>query len=733
MCKETGIIEVLNGGSFTMNSGEISAARATPLANGQYGVGVNGKAAVTINGGKIEAGWYAVSGNGKDATQDGTTVTVNGGTLHSTMDYAIYNPQDGTVTINGGVVGGAAGAVCMRDGDLTVNGGTISSEGTGNTGDWGDGTGKLNNFAIALPYNYNVEKQQTGTYGDARATINGGTFSASGNARIFLSGASATLTIKGGTFSDLSGIAYAASASNYTLNANCTIASDATLTIPTGVTLTVASGATLTVASGATLTVASGATLTNNGTLDIAGTLKDGIVTENGTILVQGSLVMGSGSAYGNDGIITVSNGGSFRDDRADNTYPITSTGLIEYCPGSKGLVGSTEYIGTESKDEFQMSGDVVILFLNENTVDGKTQTEIRPTMSIGTVKDGGTVTFNGQPAATEGGARGARLIGENSDLTVSQGATLTINKGAELDVAGRLCVGGTLNNLGKIDVKENSESSVGQIMIGGETPSGSVSGTVTSSGTITNNGIILYAVGSLTSSGTIEGKGCFLVCDETNLEAAAAYAPTGSCIAPVSNINIDKNIVLAHATLMLTQQGALTLTPVSGTDTVGRLTGRIWAYGGTLRVPIPNSSNYGEMIGPNAGAAYVTSNAAFDMTANSITIVSGSVTVGVPQYGTNGMTLTLNSGTYFTVPSGTTFDTWGQLNIDGTLTVNGTLTFASGTVTINSAIQGAAGATITVKSGVTVTDSGNNGIATNSTGSDVTYHWSNSAWTTNP
>ena len=52
----------------------------------------------------------------------------------------------------------------------------------------------------------------------------------------------------------------------------------------------------------------------------------------------------------------------------------------------------------------------------------------------------------------------------------------------------------------------------------------------------------------------------------------------------------------------MLTQQGALTLTPVSGTDTVGRITGRIWAYGGTLRTPTSidkstGSVTYGDML----------------------------------------------------------------------------------------------------------------------------------------
>ena len=59
----------------------------------------NSDATVIINGGHIKAGWYAVAGNGQDSTFNGN-ITVNGGILESTADYAIYHPHTGTTTIN---------------------------------------------------------------------------------------------------------------------------------------------------------------------------------------------------------------------------------------------------------------------------------------------------------------------------------------------------------------------------------------------------------------------------------------------------------------------------------------------------------------------------------------------------------------------------------------------------------------------------------------------------------
>ena len=42
--------------------------RKTPNSNGQYGVGVTDGGDFTMTGGKIEAGWFAVAGNGNYKT-----------------------------------------------------------------------------------------------------------------------------------------------------------------------------------------------------------------------------------------------------------------------------------------------------------------------------------------------------------------------------------------------------------------------------------------------------------------------------------------------------------------------------------------------------------------------------------------------------------------------------------------------------------------------------------------
>ena len=190
------IIYAVNG-DFVMQSGLIDTATGITdnSTDGQFGVGVQNEtanASVTIEGGKIKAGWYAVSGNGNMINHDGN-ITVNGGILESTADYAIYNPQKGTTTINGGVIYGLSGGIAINRGTLVVNDGMITSKGIGNTGSWGDGTGGLNNAAIHANANY----------GDVTVSVKGGKVIAEGNAVTIDKGTAhtATVAISGGTFS----------------------------------------------------------------------------------------------------------------------------------------------------------------------------------------------------------------------------------------------------------------------------------------------------------------------------------------------------------------------------------------------------------------------------------------------------------------------------------------------------------------------------------------------------
>lgn len=187
--------------SMTMESGNISAVRETPDSNGQYGVGVTDGGDFTMTGGKIEAGWFAVAGNGNYKTQN-SIINITDGELISTADYAVYLPQSGTTTISGGKVYGAAGGVCIQRGTLNVEGtALITSKGTGSTGNWGDGTGGLDCAAINV----------SGAYGIATVNIKGGTLIAEAKSLI-TEGTTYTpvINVTGGTFSDPSALKYMA-------------------------------------------------------------------------------------------------------------------------------------------------------------------------------------------------------------------------------------------------------------------------------------------------------------------------------------------------------------------------------------------------------------------------------------------------------------------------------------------------------------------------------------------
>ena len=188
------LIYVDGNGEFVMESGHINTVLPNSVDNGQFAIGSFGNSKVTINGGTIEGGYSAITGFGDP--NDNTTITINGGTLICPMDYAIYHPQPGKLTVNeGATIYGGGGAICMRSGELEINGGVLTSKGGGNTGSWGDGTGNMGNAAL------NFSKP----YGNVTATIKGGTITAEGDAVLIdaqtAAGKEVSLAISGGTYS----------------------------------------------------------------------------------------------------------------------------------------------------------------------------------------------------------------------------------------------------------------------------------------------------------------------------------------------------------------------------------------------------------------------------------------------------------------------------------------------------------------------------------------------------
>jgi hypothetical protein len=202
-----GLIRIMGeNAAMIMQGGTIYAARENAANNGQFGVAVYEGGDFTITGGKIEAGWSAVLGNGNNKTQN-SVIRIEGGELISTSDYAVYLPQSGTTTISGGKVYGVGGGVCINRGTLNVEGtALITSKGTGDTGDWGDGTGNMKSAAI------NVAAK----YGDCVVDIKGGTLTAEANALVSTGtdGYTPAINVSGGTFSDPSLLGYLSAGAN---------------------------------------------------------------------------------------------------------------------------------------------------------------------------------------------------------------------------------------------------------------------------------------------------------------------------------------------------------------------------------------------------------------------------------------------------------------------------------------------------------------------------------------
>jgi len=200
------------GHSALFTSADVIIA-ADAVIDGGKGFGINldsySGRTLTVNGTVKSDGGYAITSNGRE--EEGgdirdCDITVNDGAVISAPNgVAIYHPEKGTVTINGGTITGKTG-VQMCSGELFVNGGTISA--TATETDIGSDGGIVDGAAISI-----INRGYPG--GAPTATITKGTFnSASGVAAVQAytvtettksdwTDAGANVNISGGTFSSI--------------------------------------------------------------------------------------------------------------------------------------------------------------------------------------------------------------------------------------------------------------------------------------------------------------------------------------------------------------------------------------------------------------------------------------------------------------------------------------------------------------------------------------------------
>lgn len=136
-----------SGSSLVFNSGSVSAQ--------EYGVGVFSGAEVTINGGHLVGrDNFALGGNGSSG-QGNVTATINGGVIEGQITSAgyiaaaVYWPNSGTLTVNGGQIRGAAGIV-QRAGNVILNEGAdiVANGESGVLGKAGDSRVVVGPYAV---------------------------------------------------------------------------------------------------------------------------------------------------------------------------------------------------------------------------------------------------------------------------------------------------------------------------------------------------------------------------------------------------------------------------------------------------------------------------------------------------------------------------------------------------------------------------------------------------------
>lgn len=310
--KQEGFILVYHSSSLTIT--DSSSEKTGEINSGENAYGAiqigSSKSSTTpavlkIEGGKIIGHNFAISGNG---TCHNTEITINGGTLSATNpegNLAIYHPQNGTLTINGGNVSGFNSAVEMRAGTLVINdGATLTSTATSYSNEDNGSGSTTTGAAVAvaqhttkLPINVEIKggtlsglvgvdvsnPQNNDDAANVNVTISGGTINGERNG---VQAGYGTVNISGGTVEGKGNFGVAVDKCSVNISGTAIINSQEH-TVGTGY----GTGAIVNI-SGGTLTARDNAVIAGNGTnregepnkFNISGGTFNGGITSSGYV-----------------------------------------------------------------------------------------------------------------------------------------------------------------------------------------------------------------------------------------------------------------------------------------------------------------------------------------------------------------------------------------------------------------------------------------------------------------
>lgn len=111
----------VNGGTVTIETGILSGQKAGVVMLVPQKASPRPTPRLIVEGGTITGGDFGIAGNG---TNDGTEIKISGGTITG-GSCAVYHPQVGNLTIEGGTLTGPTGVQYCGAGELNISGGTI--------------------------------------------------------------------------------------------------------------------------------------------------------------------------------------------------------------------------------------------------------------------------------------------------------------------------------------------------------------------------------------------------------------------------------------------------------------------------------------------------------------------------------------------------------------------------------------------------------------------------------
>ena len=133
-----------------------------------------------VDGGSIDAKYFAISGNNLKSAQ--CKATIKGGTITSDEEAAIYWPMEGELTIAGGDLGGAT-VVEAKMGTIEISGGTLTAKGGKSSANIGGVSISDGSVVKVVGQSYGSSEDQYIKNPDLSVSITGGTLvSEMGNA-----------------------------------------------------------------------------------------------------------------------------------------------------------------------------------------------------------------------------------------------------------------------------------------------------------------------------------------------------------------------------------------------------------------------------------------------------------------------------------------------------------------------------------------------------------------------